>query len=276
MTVVRGLFDDCSRVAPAPRPVTPLSPADRAALAEARKSYQDMRRASHAVDPLPDLYYLSVLARYDRFGEMEKIVDRLRRIHGDLPALEKWTAWIRDNYPIRLSFFLLKPDSGCRRGRACLSLGELGRFRKHGPCPASELDEKHIQPGDILTFAITNTSDEPLYCAIVNIDGDGKIERLFPDPAGHPAEDPIESSAEDSTDDSTDDSADARLAPGGVLDLFSDAGIGLMPENKGVEMIRVYLSPSPLSTADLARIEEGTADHITAIDALMRVSKRSP
>ncbi len=256
VNVVRGLVGDCPEgTTPLPRPVSPLSPEDRAEIASARSIYEDLRRQTHAVDPLPDLYYLSVLSRHEQFKEMDRIIDRLRRIHGDLPALGKWSSWIGDNYPVRLSFFLLTPDDGCRRGPACFGLGDMGYFRKTGPCPASELDQKQIHTGDILTFALANTSDSPLYCSVVNIDGAGKIELLFPEAAGDPET--------------------ARLAPGAVLDLFSDAGIGLMPESPGREIIRVYLSPSPLSKPDLTQIREGTADHLNTIDARLRVSKRS-
>jgi hypothetical protein len=253
VNLVRGTAGECPEPPPIPRRVSPLTPSDRAELASARRIYEDLRRQVPAADPLPDLYLLSVLARYEQFGEMAVIVDRLRQVHGAIPAVVKWGAWIRENYPVRLSFFLLTPDDACRRGPACFSLGDMGYFRKSGPCPASELPEKAVRTGDILTFALTNTSDAAVYCALVNIDAAGKTERLFPEAAGSPET--------------------ARLEAGKTLDLFSDAGIGLMPEKPGRETIRVYLSPEPFSGSALSGIKEGATDGMETIDAILHVSQ---
>jgi hypothetical protein len=254
VSVVRGLFDECPEAAPEPRPVPTLGEADRAELASARAVYEDLRRQTPAGDPLPDLYYLSVLARYERFGEMDRIIDRLHRIHGDIPALEKWDAWVRENHPVRVSFFMLKPDEGCRQGPACFGLGDMGYFRKSGPCPVSELDQRDIRTGDILTFALANTSDIVYYAYIVNVDPSGNADILFPESFGDPYA--------------------ARLAPRKVLDLFRDAGIGLMSAEPGRETIRVYLSAEPLKEADRERLKSGPTDDLTAIEASVYISKR--
>ncbi len=254
VNVVRGLFDARPDPAPAPRPVAPLSPADRAELASARRTYAELNAQSPPADPLPDLYYLSVLARYQQYGEMDRVIDRLRRRHGDLPALEKWRAYIRDHYPLRVRFFLLTPDKDCRRGPACFGLGDLGRFRKSGPFPVSSLPETDIQTGDILTFDLANTSERTYYCAVVNIGPSGNTEILFPESFSAPET--------------------TRLAPRSVLDLFSDAGTGLMTDRPGRETIRIYLSPEPLKEPDRSRLTGGATDDMTTIDATAYVSER--
>ena len=254
VSVVRGLFDECPEAAPEPRPVPTLGEADQAELASARAAYEDLKRQTAAGDPLPDLYYLSVLARYEQYGEMNRIIDRMRWFHGDVPAVEKWDAWVRENYPVRVSFFMLKPDDACRQGPACFGLGDMGYFKKSGPCPVSELGQRDIRTGDILTFALTNTSKTVYYGYIVNVDPSGKTDILFPESFGDPYA--------------------ARLAPRKVLDLFRDAGIGLMSAEPGRETIRVYLSSEPLKEADRDRLKSGSTDDLTAIEASVYISKR--
>lgn len=254
VSVVRGLFDESPEATPVPQPVRALGDADRAELASARAVYEDLRRRTPAGDPLPDLYYLSVLARYEQFGEMDRIIDRLRRIHGDIPALEKWDVWVRENHPVRVSFFMLKPDDACRQGPACFGLGDMGYFKKSGPCPVSELPQRDIRTGDILTLALANTSNTVYYAYIVNVDPSGNADILFPESFGDPYA--------------------ARLAPGKVLDLFRDAGIGLMPAEPGRETIRVHLGAEPLKKPDRKRLKAGGTDDMTTIEARARISKR--
>lgn len=254
VSVVRGLFEECPEAAPEPRPVMTLGDADRAELASAHAVYADLKRQTPADDPLPDLYYLSVLSRYEQYGEMNRIIDRMRWAHGDAPAVEKWNAWVRENYPVRLSFFMLKPDDACRKGPACFGLGELGHFKKTGPCPVSELPQRDIRTGDILTLALTNTANSVYYCYIVNVDPSGKTDILFPESFSDPHA--------------------ARLAPRDILDLFRDAGIGLMPAEPGRETIRVYLSAGPLKEADRTRLKAGKTDDLTVIEATAYISKR--
>lgn len=253
MAVVKGgLFDKKSEIKP--RPVRVLGDEDQAKLAEARQICREMRQKAHPDDPLPDLYILNILAQYEKFGEMKPIIDRLRRTNSDSPALDQWEAWVHENHPVRLSLFLLQPDSDCREGPACLDLGSLGWFHKSGPFQPYEMADKTVETGDILTFSLANTSESVQYVDMVNITYDGKVEHLFPF--------------------SDQDPEAARLDPGEVLDLLTNAGVGMMPEHPGIEIIRVFLKQQPFSASDRQQFEKYETSVCPGIEVSVLVKKR--
>ncbi len=72
-----------------------LSSQEQAEIQVARKNYQDLRRQAKPDDLTPELYLLGVLADYEQFEEMEKVLkDAQARQPGNevLVDLEKWVA----------------------------------------------------------------------------------------------------------------------------------------------------------------------------------------
>ena len=72
----------------------PLSPEARRRIKEAERTYQDLRKRAEADDPIPELYFLGVLADYQQFPEMEKLIEAmLAKKPGD-PVLKNLKTWV--------------------------------------------------------------------------------------------------------------------------------------------------------------------------------------
>lgn len=72
-----------------------LSPHEEAEIQNARKNYQDFRKQAKPDDLTPELYLLGVLADYEQFEEMEKVLkDAQARQPGNqaLVELERWVS----------------------------------------------------------------------------------------------------------------------------------------------------------------------------------------
>ncbi|MBI5527551.1 MAG: hypothetical protein HY897_14545 [Deltaproteobacteria bacterium] len=75
------------------KPAPPLSKEEQAEIAAAREVYAELKNASADGDATPDLYLLGVLADYEQYEEMEKlVVDALKKApkSEELKAIEKW------------------------------------------------------------------------------------------------------------------------------------------------------------------------------------------
>ncbi len=81
---------------------------------------------------------------------------------------------------------ILSPVTVCsQKGAACVSLSDygLGWYRKMGTYKFSELRTlRTVSKNQLLTFSLQNKSQQDLYCYLINIDFDGSIYAIFPDP----------------------------------------------------------------------------------------------
>jgi len=92
VTHVRGVKSSGPEKALAP---APLSAEDRSKIKEAEKIYQDLRKKTEAGDLTPELYFLGVLADYNQYSEMEKLINVMQIKRPGDPALKDLKAWVR-------------------------------------------------------------------------------------------------------------------------------------------------------------------------------------
>ncbi len=76
-------------------PARPLSAADRGKIKEAEKIYQDLRAKAAADDLTPELFFLAVLAEYQQYPRMEKLIDAMREKRPGDAVLNDLKAWVR-------------------------------------------------------------------------------------------------------------------------------------------------------------------------------------
>jgi hypothetical protein len=68
---------------------------ERAEIAMAKENYRNLRNQTKEEDITPELYLLGILANYDQFEEMEKVIkDTLKKLPNN-EALKKLEAWVR-------------------------------------------------------------------------------------------------------------------------------------------------------------------------------------
>ncbi len=242
--VVRGVGETLKCTAAFFRKI--FGPKEAAEIQAARQTWKEMKQQAAPDDLMPDLYLLSVLSKYDRYGEMTGIVADMTRTDPFNPTILNWQTWIDMNYPVQLGVICLSPDDACKKGDPdCTSLGSLGQYRRKGPFLPFDAAGGRTETGNIMTFILTNTSESDYYCYLVNIDAKGDIKLIYPE--GKPSE-------------------AALLAAGASRNLLTDAGFGLFLENKGEEVIRLVVSSGPVKerkltnrrwTAGSARGREG-------------------
>ena len=84
---------------------------------------------------------------------------------------------------VRVETTILSPVTVCSETNAdCVSLSDYGLawYRKMGIYNFSEL--RTVNKNQLLTFSLHNQSQQDLYCYLINIDSDGSIYAIFPDP----------------------------------------------------------------------------------------------
>ena len=82
-------------VAEAPqKPIIP-SRDERAEIAMARETYQELRKQSKAEDITPELNLLAVLADYEQFDEMEKVIKEALKIQPGNEVLKELDEWVK-------------------------------------------------------------------------------------------------------------------------------------------------------------------------------------
>jgi hypothetical protein len=72
----------------------PLSVEDQTNVKEAEKIYQNLRKKSAADDFTPELYFLGVLANYQQYPEMEKLINAMQIKRPGDPTLKDLKAWV--------------------------------------------------------------------------------------------------------------------------------------------------------------------------------------
>ncbi len=76
-------------------PAPPLSTGDREKIKEAEKTYRDLRAKAAADDLTPELFFLAVLADYQQYPRMEKVIDTMQERRPGDPVLNDLKAWVR-------------------------------------------------------------------------------------------------------------------------------------------------------------------------------------
>jgi hypothetical protein len=76
-------------------PAAPVSGDVQMKIKEARQVYQDLKKSASTDDITPELYFVSVLAEYKQFGDMDIVVDAMLRKRPGDPALKELKAWGR-------------------------------------------------------------------------------------------------------------------------------------------------------------------------------------
>ena len=90
--VIQTMTPRCSPTAP----LTPLSPEARQEIKEAERVYQDLKKKADKDDVTPDLYLLGVLANYQQYVEMDRILDTMLKTRPGDKALKDFKIWVRD------------------------------------------------------------------------------------------------------------------------------------------------------------------------------------
>ncbi len=76
------------------KPIVPTRE-ERAEIAMAKENYQKMRKQAKADDITPELNLLGVLADYEQYEEMEKVIKEALKIQPDHPVLMELEHWVR-------------------------------------------------------------------------------------------------------------------------------------------------------------------------------------
>ena len=76
------------------KPIIPTKE-ERAEIAMAKENYQKMRKQAKTDDITPELNLLGVLADYEQYGEMEKIINEALKIQPDHQVLKELNEWIK-------------------------------------------------------------------------------------------------------------------------------------------------------------------------------------
>jgi hypothetical protein len=77
-----------------PTPIVPTKE-EREEIAMAKENYQKMRKQAKADDITPELNLLGVLADYEQFEEMEKVIKEALKIQPDHPILKELESWVK-------------------------------------------------------------------------------------------------------------------------------------------------------------------------------------
>ncbi|MGQ9652500.1 MAG: hypothetical protein ACUVXD_00365 [Thermodesulfobacteriota bacterium] len=72
-----------------------LSPDEEAEIQNARRNYQDLRKQAKPDDLTPELYLLGILADYEQFEEMEKVLKDAQTRQPGNEVLKELEAWVR-------------------------------------------------------------------------------------------------------------------------------------------------------------------------------------
>jgi len=72
-----------------------LTRAEREQIDSARKTYVELKVQVGEQDVTPEIYLLSVLARYGQYAEMDKIISALLKSHPDNKTLKQFREWVR-------------------------------------------------------------------------------------------------------------------------------------------------------------------------------------
>jgi hypothetical protein len=93
-----GVIQTMAPMCPAPakaKTTVPLSKEAQEIIKEAEKLYQDMRKRAGAEDVTPELYFMGILADYQQYTKMEKLVDAMLAKRPGDPTLENLKGWVR-------------------------------------------------------------------------------------------------------------------------------------------------------------------------------------
>jgi hypothetical protein len=66
-----------------------------AQIAMAKENYQNLRKHTKDDDFTPELYFLGILANYDQFEEIEKIIKDSLKKQPDNEVLKKLEEWVK-------------------------------------------------------------------------------------------------------------------------------------------------------------------------------------
>ncbi|MBM4055216.1 MAG: DUF4384 domain-containing protein [Planctomycetes bacterium] len=128
---------------------------------------------------------------------------------------------------IDLQTIIMNPEDSCEGKSDCITLPNGKSFKKNGIYSPSSMEGKNLVPGQMITFLLTNNSANSLYCQLVNISSDGKIETIYPDAAHN--------------------SNAAMIKAGEILDISDEAGVFL--NCTGEETIKLFATKEPFNTS---------------------------
>jgi len=78
-----------------PLKATALSEEERTEIARTKEAYQNLRKQTRADDITPELNLLGILADYDQFEEMEKVIQDALKIQPGNEVLKELAEWVR-------------------------------------------------------------------------------------------------------------------------------------------------------------------------------------
>lgn len=130
-----------------------LNERDQAAVRDAEKICENMKKQAQKDDYLPELYLLSVLSKYDQYSKAEIIVDELLKKDEKNPVFNQWKYWIQENYPVRCELFLMTADPFCT-GSGCTDIYNMGKYKKTGLFSITQADSINAKQGNILSLTL--------------------------------------------------------------------------------------------------------------------------
>jgi hypothetical protein len=77
-----------------PQKAITLGEEEKAEIKMAKEAYQSLRKQTKAEDTPPELNLLGVLADYDQYGEMEKVIKDAMKIQPDNQVLKELDEWV--------------------------------------------------------------------------------------------------------------------------------------------------------------------------------------
>jgi hypothetical protein len=87
-TQVRGVVG-------APQKAITLSEEEKSEIKRAKEIYQSLRKQTKAEDITPELTLLVVLADYEQYEEMEKVIKDAMKTQPDNPVLKQLDEWVK-------------------------------------------------------------------------------------------------------------------------------------------------------------------------------------
>ena len=89
-----GAIQTMAPFCPVP-PKLPPKEVIRAEMTKAEAVYQDLKKSAGSHDFTPELYFLGVLAKYRKFEEMNKLLNKMLKQKPGDPAFQQMKTWVR-------------------------------------------------------------------------------------------------------------------------------------------------------------------------------------
>ena len=80
-----------------PAKAVELNPAEKEEIRKAREVYASLASRAEAGDIMPELYLFSILADFDQFSEMARLIEKMRRKQPHNAGIDRLAQWLADH-----------------------------------------------------------------------------------------------------------------------------------------------------------------------------------